>query len=129
MKCWDNYSQKYNSNSSSSSNISSISRHQQPLPAFKPPHRSFISNEASSSHTINGLYNTNTAQLQRTSQPAPQVHWTAKAPQGALVVQPGDPRIGGRICWRCDGQGMVSVFIFDREQCPVCHGIGRLLGS
>lgn len=29
-----------------------------------------------------------------------------RPPPGALVVQPGDPRIGGRLCWKCDGAGV-----------------------
>ncbi|EJD00065.1 uncharacterized protein FOMMEDRAFT_136190 [Fomitiporia mediterranea MF3/22] len=48
-------------------------------------------------------------------------------PPGATVVNPGDARIGGRLCWRCDGTGTVSFLIFDIEQCPVCRGVGRTL--
>ncbi|KIJ30727.1 hypothetical protein M422DRAFT_36439 [Sphaerobolus stellatus SS14] len=43
-----------------------------------------------------------------------------------LVVPPGDPRIGGRLCWRCDGRGRVSgMFLIDTEMCSVCQGTGR----
>ncbi|VEU20133.1 DEKNAAC100939 [Brettanomyces naardenensis] len=44
--------------------------------------------------------------------------------QGATVVQPGDPRIGGQLCPRCHGRGQVHFFL-DMETCPVCGGLGR----
>jgi len=46
---------------------------------------------------------------------------------GPTVVRPGDPRIGGRLCYRCHGEGMISLFIFDSTQCPACNGMGRIL--
>ncbi|KAH3899418.1 uncharacterized protein SCDLUD_004861 [Saccharomycodes ludwigii] len=45
-------------------------------------------------------------------------------PQG-LVVQPGDPRIGGRLCAECRGTGRISFFL-DFKLCPVCGGVGRV---
>ena len=48
-------------------------------------------------------------------------------PPGSAVVRPGDPRIGGRLCWRCGGDGTVSFLIFDVETCPNCNGLGRIL--
>lgn len=44
---------------------------------------------------------------------------------GAVVYSAGDPRIGGRLCWRCDGKGNTSFMLLDRITCPVCGGIGR----
>ena len=46
-------------------------------------------------------------------------------PPGATVVRPGDPRIGGRLCWRCGGSGVTSFLIFDEQTCTVCNGLGR----
>ncbi|KAH7106152.1 hypothetical protein BKA62DRAFT_352295 [Auriculariales sp. MPI-PUGE-AT-0066] len=46
---------------------------------------------------------------------------------GATVVRPGDPRIGGRLCYRCSGEGTISMFIFDTTKCPACGGIGRIM--
>ncbi|WVQ74917.1 hypothetical protein IAR50_004525 [Cryptococcus sp. DSM 104548] len=49
------------------------------------------------------------------------------APPGALVVAPGDPRIGGRLCWRCNGSGKEILFFgFDEGRCSSCSGLGRL---
>lgn len=42
-----------------------------------------------------------------------------------LVVKPGDPRIGGVLCGRCDGRGMVHFFL-DLDRCPICNGLGRV---
>ncbi|OSX64029.1 hypothetical protein POSPLADRAFT_1054652 [Postia placenta MAD-698-R-SB12] len=48
------------------------------------------------------------------------------APPGATILRPGDPRIGGRLCWRCGGDGVTSTFLFlDEETCSLCGGIGR----
>ncbi len=43
----------------------------------------------------------------------------------AVVYPPGDPRIGGRLCWRCGGRGKTSFLIFDEETCSICGGVGR----
>ncbi|CEP64040.1 Hua1p LALA0_S10e00848g [Lachancea lanzarotensis] len=42
-----------------------------------------------------------------------------------LVLQPGDPRIGGMMCGQCRGKGRVR-FLLDKEICSVCHGTGRV---
>ncbi|KAH9893141.1 hypothetical protein C8Q73DRAFT_647951 [Cubamyces lactineus] len=42
-----------------------------------------------------------------------------------VVYPPGDPRIGGRLCWRCGGTGKVSFFIFQEDTCSICNGVGR----
>ncbi|KAK0207972.1 hypothetical protein DFS33DRAFT_1300471, partial [Desarmillaria ectypa] len=48
----------------------------------------------------------------------------SRAPPGSAVYPTGDPRIGGRLCWRCEGTGLIS-FLFLEDNCPVCGGIGR----
>ncbi|CUM62787.1 uncharacterized protein PRCAT00000345001 [Priceomyces carsonii] len=42
-------------------------------------------------------------------------------------VPPGDPRLGGILCGRCRGSGLVHFFL-DEDLCPVCHGLGRIIG-
>ncbi|KDQ54224.1 hypothetical protein JAAARDRAFT_209380 [Jaapia argillacea MUCL 33604] len=48
-----------------------------------------------------------------------------RLPPGAPVVQPGDPRIGGRLCRNCGGEGVVRFFILE-DRCDVCGGLGRV---
>ncbi|GAA6048263.1 hypothetical protein JCM3770_006510 [Rhodotorula araucariae] len=64
---------------------------------------------------------------------APQVIATTTASPympiqpGALVVRPGDPRIGGVLCRRCGGDGLVpGLFLIDEMTCEVCNGAGRV---
>lgn len=57
-------------------------------------------------------------------QPAPQPYNTSGQP---LVVSPGDPRLGGVLCGECRGTGRVT-FLLDEDICPLCRGIGRLVG-
>lgn len=45
--------------------------------------------------------------------------------QGPVVVKPGDPRIGGILCPKCNGRGMVHFFL-DLERCSKCNGLGRI---
>ncbi|WVQ68039.1 uncharacterized protein L199_006245 [Kwoniella botswanensis] len=49
-------------------------------------------------------------------------------PPGALVVGPGDPRIGGRVCYKCGGTGRENDFLFgfDVGRCYYCQGLGRV---
>lgn len=47
--------------------------------------------------------------------------------QPPLVVRPGDPRIGGRICFKCGGSGQRQSVWWGEETCNTCAGIGRLI--
>lgn len=42
------------------------------------------------------------------------------------VVPPGDPSIGGWLCGRCRGKGIVHELKIFENTCPVCHGVGRV---
>lgn len=44
----------------------------------------------------------------------------------SIRVPPGDPRLGGVLCGRCRGSGVVTFFL-DQDPCPVCAGLGRIL--
>lgn len=52
--------------------------------------------------------------------------WYAARPPGALVVMPGDPRIGGRLCFECNGRGIIESFWLGDETCYRCRGSGRV---
>ncbi|CAL1714515.1 unnamed protein product [Somion occarium] len=54
-----------------------------------------------------------------------QLPGMGRPPPGAVVVRPGDPRLGGHLCWRCGGSGTVSFLLFDETTCGVCGGVGR----
>ncbi|THH03566.1 hypothetical protein EW146_g10398 [Bondarzewia mesenterica] len=47
-------------------------------------------------------------------------------PEGATIVRPGDPRLGGRLCWACEGRGYKHFLVFQEGVCEVCHGTGRV---
>ncbi|CDR98755.1 uncharacterized protein SPSC_06158 [Sporisorium scitamineum] len=47
-------------------------------------------------------------------------------PPNALVVMPGDPRIGGRLCYECGGRGIIESFWLGDEMCFRCRGSGRV---
>ncbi|BGP16038.1 hypothetical protein JCM10213v2_004032 [Rhodosporidiobolus nylandii] len=69
-------------------------------------------------------------QTPATAPPRPQVTVTngwAPRPPGAVVVRPGDPRMGGVLCRRCGGDGLVPGFLlFDEVTCDMCQGAGRV---
>lgn len=50
----------------------------------------------------------------------------ATSPGSGIVYEPGDPRIGGRLCIRCHGTGRIRVFILETETCNLCGGVGRV---
>lgn len=56
---------------------------------------------------------------------AGQLSGTPESTGAVVVYPPGDPRIGGRLCWRCGGSGKTSFLIFDETTCSVCDGVGR----
>lgn len=47
-------------------------------------------------------------------------------PPAGIRVAPGDPRLGGVLCGRCRGTGLVTYFL-DEELCQVCSGLGRIV--
>lgn len=44
----------------------------------------------------------------------------------ATPVQPGDPRLGGRLCSRCGGDGIQTGMSMDVMMCDKCGGTGRV---
>lgn len=72
-------------------------------------------------------YNPYQSAYQPYHQPPFSPHGHAQ-PARPLVVQPGDPRIGGYLCWKCNGTGAkTSWFWGDEGPCSACRGMGRIL--
>ncbi|KAI0923674.1 hypothetical protein AcW1_006566 [Taiwanofungus camphoratus] len=153
-RCWEKYSRPftgalaYTPWGSSSSSVSARNTLQRPLPNFTPPHvsgskhrttQSYSSPAAASSslqtsspHVIpiagGGVpMSPYLDPLQRPSfmQSPSNIRYVSQPPAGAAVLPAGDPRLGGRLCWRCGGSGIVTFLIFDESPCNVCNGIGR----
>ncbi|KAF8677345.1 coronin [Rhizoctonia solani] len=48
-------------------------------------------------------------------------------PPGALIVRPGDSRIGGTVCLKCSGNGWQYIMLkLATKTCSACDGLGRL---
>ncbi|KAF9517122.1 hypothetical protein BS47DRAFT_570625 [Hydnum rufescens UP504] len=112
--CWERYSRPYAGALQYATWSPGSPNFQRPLPSFRPPSQTFPPPVAPRPHSV--------------FSPPTQVAFTPGGPPpGALVVQPGDPRIGGRLCWSCNGRGLVPVMLFfDEERCPTCNGMGRV---
>ncbi|OXB36800.1 hypothetical protein J007_03448 [Cryptococcus neoformans] len=119
------------------------SNFQRPLPSYSPAGGSSSgSNSYAHLPPPPGKWNTYPGQNAPPRPPPPPPNWGAPpmpgqqifvqrsagpVPPGALVVRPGDPRIGGQLCWRCSGSGReLSFFGFDDSKCWECRGLGRL---
>ena len=135
-KCWDRFSKPFTSILASSpwggqgSGAMSQSERgrtfQRPLPAFKPPQVQPPRLQVPPPQAMPGSY----PPLSPPGMPSPTLRVAscgAVPPPGATVVMPGDPRIGGRLCWRCGGRGVTPFLIFDEITCDTCMGIGRLM--
>jgi hypothetical protein len=147
--CWKKYAKPFSgplvysfpANSPSSSLASNL---QKPLPhilpssvasssaSFSQPARLTRNNPNSRQPSTSRSVVSNPAPMMR---PMPPVSTSFSAPAAprstagnSVTYYAGDPRIGGRLCWKCGGQGSVEMFIF-QETCTVCSGIGRILNQ
>lgn len=132
-KCWEKYGKPYAGalmytswNTESSSRSSKFQRAlprlaspqaSQPLPQFssytgRPPHA--VPPQAPAPYGQH-LYVYNPIIGMGQTPPVPH----------AVPVRPGDPRLGGQMCWKCRGTGTLPLLIIDVRPCSVCGGIGR----
>ena len=135
-RCWDRFSRSYegplvfadwegNANGTGGTNYQRAISDPPPAPEpFAPapspsPVQSRRPSEANSLRSNQAMTNAPAAPL--------SMQYMRRAPRGAAVVLPGDPRVGRRVCWNCDGTGEVTLFIFTQEQCRVCGGLGRVM--
>lgn len=56
----------------------------------------------------------------------PTYNYPTQPNAAPLVLRPGDPRIGGTLCGRCRGRGLLGDLLGEYT-CTTCKGIGRLL--
>ncbi|KAF8192128.1 hypothetical protein BJ912DRAFT_277214 [Pholiota molesta] len=122
-KCWNRYAKPYAGPIAYSfANTTPDANFQRPLPSLPPPRPPATPFAAPQPHFAaaprggGGFYS-----------PPASVHpmGFGRPPPGAVVYTAGDPRIGGRLCWRCEGRGSTSFLILDRITCEMCGGIGR----
>ncbi|CAD6577283.1 MAG: hypothetical protein CYPHOPRED_000210 [Cyphobasidiales sp. Tagirdzhanova-0007] len=146
MRCWDKYSRQYNGVLRNSPNFDfGNATLQRPLPSVRPQ----TSNTSTPPQRHSGYYVAGLPSPQSPSRPhlqqqqpvpyggyqqpqyqnghRPQI-FHGGPPAGALVVQPGDPRIGGQLCYECGGRGQVAAgfLLLDYDTCPSCRGTGRV---
>jgi len=130
-KCWERYAKPYAGAITYAPWTSPApdTNYQKPLPLFRPPannahQRSLtISHQRSTSFAPPRSPSTRLSPVISSVQSQPAVRL---GPQGNhLIVRPGDPRIGGRLCQRCFGSGTAPVFLFD-DTCGSCGGVGRV---
>ncbi|KAL7415788.1 hypothetical protein BDY24DRAFT_382225 [Mrakia frigida] len=109
--CWKKYGRPFTSAMSLSweQGVHGSSNWQRPLGVYHPPQ---VQNYGGNAYPG---YGGQTGGYYRPDRPPP----------GAIVYQPGDPRIGGRPCYRCGGSGQILGF-FENDTCQVCRGIGRV---
>ncbi|KAK7038889.1 hypothetical protein VNI00_010523 [Paramarasmius palmivorus] len=143
-KCWHKYSKPYTgaitySDFTSNAGAGSGKTFQKPLPVLRPPQHSHSqaihNNHNHNSNNNNGGWSgypgANAHYNRPVAPPLPPrpgfapMGYGPAPPGAATLVRPGDPRIGGRLCWRCGGDGLVNVFLWE-EQCPACGGTGRV---
>ncbi|KAG8869962.1 hypothetical protein FRB98_002054, partial [Tulasnella sp. 332] len=131
-KCWQRYGKQYSGPLMYApwSNRPADSNYQQPLPQTRGPlgglgtnrPSNYLQSSGSTSRSSGGgllgeLYRSGTSGARSPMGMAVD----SRPPPGSLIVNPGDPRIGGRRCWNCGGDGWISLFLFDRETCPTCN--------
>ena len=55
-------------------------------------------------------------------------NWPRSPAPPPVSLRPGDPRIGGNLCWNCLGSGRTFGFLLlTNNTCDLCGGVGRLL--
>ncbi|CAH7674857.1 hypothetical protein BY996DRAFT_7816022 [Phakopsora pachyrhizi] len=121
-KCWDKFGRPWSAVRLSPSSQQTNLIFQRPLPSFQP-----VYHPQGQSYPSTGYY----PQGQFSGTPSTMVTTSGSTP---LVVRPGDPRIGGRLCLNCNGSGsrsdelnLLQVFFGGgQETCRACRGTGRV---
>ncbi|KIJ65403.1 hypothetical protein HYDPIDRAFT_174870 [Hydnomerulius pinastri MD-312] len=146
-KCWEKYGKPYTGALAytSWSSTSSDPRMQRPLSKFVPPHLAGAgpSSRGAVGYSSPPPQHPQSLHSRSVSQPNFPTHPPSTGPSyyvtnpllsmdrtppvpHAISVPPGDPRLGGRLCMRCEGSGVRTLLLFDITGCDVCGGVGRV---
>lgn len=145
-KCWEKYAKRYTGALTYTpwSLSGNDPRMQRPLPKFVPPHLAQGSpsdsayaspqppSESSLSPPQHPHHHRSVSQPHQQTGPSyfvlsPLGPYDATPPvPHAIPVSPGDPRLGGRLCIRCGGEGIRTVMLIDVMTCDACGGTGRI---
>jgi len=136
-KCWSRYSRRYegslvNADWEGNVNGTGGTNYQRPIsdPPPIPEHAVLAPSPSPAPSMTSSASGSLRGNQMMTNGPAvflPFTQHTRRTSRSTGIIQPGDPRIGGRVCWKCNGTGEVIVFIFDRARCRVCGGLGRVM--
>ncbi|KIJ21215.1 hypothetical protein PAXINDRAFT_160469 [Paxillus involutus ATCC 200175] len=153
-KCWEKYGKPYTGALAYTawSSTGNDPRMQRALPKFVPPHLAGVESSPSPGLSLRGSLGRGFAstsqqsQFQHSrsiSQPHLPLHPQPTGPSyyvvnpllsmgsrppvpHAIPVSAGDHRLGGRLCRRCGGDGVRSMFLIDTTTCESCGGTGRV---
>ncbi|KAF8999343.1 hypothetical protein BDQ17DRAFT_1361216 [Cyathus striatus] len=126
-KCWQKYAKPF-SGPLAYAPTSGDANLQKPLPRARPagpPRPSFPQQNSFQQRSFSPPQQQNSCRSPMVTYGTPTLPHANSA--NTVVVRPGDPRIGGRVCWRCGGDGRISFFLIDSETCDVCGGVGRVM--
>lgn len=132
QKCWQKYGKPFTgalTYASFSENGGGDGTLQRPLPRFNGPQQRQPQHPPMNGGHIQSppLPPRPPLQQQYTSQPIIRETYFPPQNSNAIVLQAGDPRLGGNLCWNCGGGGRISLFFgLDDETCKVCRGVGRV---
>ncbi|KAF8839364.1 hypothetical protein BDN67DRAFT_997302 [Paxillus ammoniavirescens] len=117
-KCWEKYGKPYTGALAYTtwSSTGNDPRMQRALPKFVPPHLASPHLPMHPQPTGPSYYVVNPLLSMGSRPPVPH----------AIPVSPGDHRLGGRLCMRCGGDGVRSMFLIDATTCESCGGTGRV---
>lgn len=122
-RCWKKYAKSFSGPLAYSFSSSNESNFQRPLPPPIPQRPSLSDSPGHANPPVSfPIYQPSPLATQSTGIP----QFPSGPPPGSIVYQAGDPRIGGSLCWRCEGKGNVNFLFLDRMNCEVCGGIGRV---
>lgn len=129
-RCWKKYAKPFAGplvySFSADTASSQASNFQKPLPHVRSPQIPTASSSRSP-NTLVARGSPGACMANHQTGYSPPIAPMPSPPVGSSVTyMAGDPRIGGTLCWNCEGSGSVDILFFLRELCPRCAGTGRI---